>query len=97
MAYYTLKRKRDGFGDAGGMSLAIWFAEDNSIRAEHNARPQIGKCIRVGSYNSRSYISQDWWQTSTVIEILLDESERVVFKTQNSIYEWTCSDRGIIG
>jgi hypothetical protein len=94
MPYYTLRRMSDGCGDSGAMSLAIWMDENNEVIKEHDARPQIGKCICVGSYAGRSYQWQDWWRTSSIVEILTDEENLVVFKTQNSTYEWTCQSSG---
>jgi hypothetical protein len=94
MPYYTLRRMSDGCGDSGAMSLAIWMDENNEVIKEHDARPQIGKCICVGSYAGRSYQWQDWWRTSPVVEILTDEDDLVVFKTQNSTYEWTRQSSG---
>lgn len=74
-------------GDSGGMSLAMWI-EDGTIMYEHNAKPRVGVVMRVGSLTARTYSSQDWWQTTLITEILEDSADRVVFKTQNSIYEW---------
>jgi hypothetical protein len=55
--------------------------------------PRVGCGVRVGSHYARSYVSQDWWQTSPVLEILQeyinDEGYWTVkFKTRNSIYIW---------
>jgi hypothetical protein len=60
----------------------------------HNARPQLGASMRVGSISGRSYSAQDWWQTTLITEILEERTEEdgteyVRFKTSNSEYEWT--------
>ena len=59
----------------------------------HNARPQIGASMRVGSITGRTYSAQDWWQTTLITEILEERTEEdgteyVRFKTGNSEYEW---------
>lgn len=89
---YSLKRVRDGAGDSGGMSMAIW-KENEEVKVEHNARPRIGVAMRVGSIHARSYQHQDWWQTTLISEIISDEPKKVVFKTSTanqSVYTWTC-------
>jgi hypothetical protein len=62
-----------------------------SVEQIHNARPQIGASMRVGSIGSRTYDANDWWQTTLITEILeerkTDEGEYVRFKTGNSEYE----------
>ena len=89
---YTLRRIGDNAGDSGQMSLAIFPERKTGSQpdVEHDARPQVGACMRVGSIYARSYYMQDWWQTTPIIEILEDTPERVVFKTGNSVYEWKC-------
>ena len=84
---YSLKRERDGVGDSGGMSVIFWY-EDDEVIYEHNARPRVGVCIRVGSIIARTYENQDWWQTSFITEIIIDEEKYVKFRTGNSVYEW---------
>lgn len=90
MTYSLTKVGDPTVGDSGGMSMLLWLDSDNKVMYEHDARPRIGACIRVGSIIARSYQSQDWWQTSMIEEILVDEPNRVQFRTRNSIYEWTC-------
>jgi hypothetical protein len=96
---YSLRRTRDGAGDSGGMSLATipTFDQDTGkivdIEYIHEARPQIGASMRVGSLSARSYAPQDWWETTLVTEILEERTEEdgveyVRFKTGNSEYEW---------
>lgn len=85
---YKLTREGDGAGDSGPMSLGIHLDKDEKPVFEDNARPQIGKIMRVGTFMARSYQNQDWWQTTPVTEIL-EESENIVrFKTKNSVYTW---------
>lgn len=97
MAYW-MYRERDGRGDSGSMSMALIPAYDENgkvtdVQYVHNARPQVGYVMRVGSGIARSFSSQDWWQTTVITEILEDKinedgSEYVKFRTGNSIYEW---------
>lgn len=86
---YTLRREGDGAGDAGGMSEALWINSDGELQTKQNARPRVGVALRVGSVYSRTYQDQDWWQTSTITEILEDRDDYVRFRTGNSIYVWT--------
>lgn len=85
---YSLRRESDGAGDSGGMSLALWIGEDGQVQEQYNARPKVGVCMRVGSMFARSNQAQDWWQTSTITEILEEKENYVKFRTGNSIYEW---------
>jgi len=97
MAYW-MYRERDQRGDSGGMSMALVPAYDENgkvadVQYVHNARPQVGYVMRVGSHYARSFSAQDWWQTTVITEILEDKinedgSEYVKFRTGNSIYEW---------
>lgn len=77
-----------GRGDSGGMSCALWYGDDGGLIMEDFARPRIGVAMRVGSRYARSFTAQDYWTTTPVTEILVDEPDRVVFKTKNSKYEW---------
>ena len=96
---YSLRRTRDGAGDSGPMSLAQipTFDQDTGkmmdVEQIHNASPQLGASMRVGSITGRSYSPQDWWQTTLITEILEERTEEdgteyVRFKTGNSEYEW---------
>ena len=96
---YSLRRTRDGAGDSGPMSLAQipTFDQDTGkivdVEEIHNARPQLGASMRVGSITGRAGRAQDWWQTTLITEILEerieeDGTEYVRFKTGNSEYEW---------
>jgi hypothetical protein len=96
---YSLRRTRDGAGDSGQMSQAIFpvFDQDTGKmidkEIQENARPQIGAVMIVGSHYARSYSAQDWWQTTLITEILEERTEDdgveyVRFKTGNSEYEW---------
>lgn len=88
---YSLRRESDNQGDSGGMSMAMWFDEHGEVQCQHNARPKVGVCIRVGSVYARTYQSQDWWQTSFITEILEEREDYVRFCTGNSVYKWSCS------
>lgn len=85
---YSLRRESDGAGDSGGMSLALWIGEDGQVQEQYNARPKVGVCLVVGTIFARSYSEQDWWQTSTITEILEEKENYVKFRTGNSVYEW---------
>lgn len=87
---YSLRRESDGAGDAGGMSVALWFDENDELQTKQNARPRVGVAMRVGSVFARTYQEQDWWQTSLITEIVEDREDYVRFRTTNSIYVWTC-------
>jgi len=83
-----LRRVSDGAGDEGASSLALkWDKDKNKVEIEGN-RPILGCSMQVGSVSARSYAKQDWWLTTEIIEILIDEPNYVKFKTLNSIYEW---------
>ena len=85
---YSLKRLEDGAGDSGPMSESIEWKENGDHIITPDSRPIVGQSMKVGSYTSRSYSSQDWWLT-TPVSIILDEQENLVtFKTGNSVYEW---------
>jgi hypothetical protein len=84
---YKLRRERDGAGDSGEFSTAVWV-EENEVKFAHDARPVVGVVMRVGSLYARSFQYQDWWQTTRVEEILEESENYVRFRTTNSIYEW---------
>jgi hypothetical protein len=92
MMLYSLQRERDGAGDSGHMSLAIYKDDKGTIQMEENARPRVGVSMRVGSHYARSYSAQDWWQTTYIQEIISETPDQVVFKTGNSVYTWTQSE-----
>ena len=96
---YSLRRTRDGAGDSGQMSQAVFpvFDQDTGKMIDkeirENARPQVGAAMVVGSHYGRSYSAQDWWQTTLITEIVEERTEEdgaeyVRFKTGNSEYEW---------
>jgi hypothetical protein len=95
---YSLRRTRDGAGDSGLMSVALWVDQEaeNGVSHEHNAKPRVGVSMRVGGAFARSYSAQDWWQTTLITEILEERTDPedpnflyIRFKTGNSEYEWT--------
>lgn len=85
MRYYLYRE--DGEGDSGGMSMTFLSGADVEIK--HDARPEVGRQIRVGSISARSYQYQDWWQTSPILEIIDDMPDKVVFKTRSATYTWS--------
>ena len=84
---YSLVRESDAAGDSGPVSLALWI-ENGEPQTEHDARPRVGVALQVGSLFARSYSAQDYWQTTIIEEILIDQEDYVKFRTRNSIYEW---------
>ena len=84
---YSLERRRDGAGDSGPMSRALW-EEDGEVKSEDNARPRVGVQMVVGSYTARTMQHQDYWHTTTITEIVEDNENEVVFETGNSTYIW---------
>lgn len=90
---YSLTRTKDGAGDSGPMSCAVFCNENGKPELIENARPFVGAVMIVGTFITRSYAAQDYWQTTPVTEILEehtdDEGDQWVrFKTQNSEYVW---------
>lgn len=100
MAYWMYALNPDGSvnsykGDSGPMSNAHRVSEDGKTleSVKHQAEPEVGHCMQVGSPYSRSYSGRDWWMTTPVTEIvsrivLPDSSVQVIFKTKNSTYKW---------
>ena len=89
---YSLTRTKDGAGDSGNMSSAIFYENGEPERIE-NSRPFVGAVMIVGTFMAGLFSAQDYWQTTPVIEILEehvdDEGDQwVKFKTQNSEYIW---------
>ena len=87
---YSLRRikPKPEVGDSGSMSTFIYQDDEKQIQYEHNSKPRIGGVIRVGSLYARTFVAQDWWQTSLITKILEETENYVKFKTLNSIYEW---------
>lgn len=79
-------------GDSGPMSNSILY-KDGEVETTKNSQPVLGECMQVGTYFARTMSSQDWWQTTPVVEILESyEDEKafnVKFKTKSgSYYHW---------
>jgi hypothetical protein len=85
---YSLIREKDGVGDSGSMSQAIYPDSKGDACVEENGRPRVGVQMKVGSYTARSMQWQDWWQTTFCLEIIEESENYVKFKTGNSVYEW---------
>ena len=84
---YSLRRLSDNAGDAGSMSNVV-YEENGEVVVEPHSKPRIGVRMMVGSSYARTYTEQDWWSTTTIIEILDEKEDYVKFKTKHSIYEW---------
>lgn len=58
----------------------------------YNSKPKLNCMMRVGSMIARSYSRQDYWTTTSVLEIVKEWQENdnthVIFKTRNSTYHW---------
>lgn len=85
---YSLRRTRDGSGDSGPLSCLLRYNDQKEVEYKHNARPEVGWVMQVGSPYARSYQAQDYWQTTYITEILEDSEDFVRFRTGNSEYEW---------
>ncbi len=85
-----LKRIGDGAGDQGSTSQAILWDNEGKLKTIVSHKPTVGCSMLVGSPNARTYLSQDYWLTTIVTEILEESSDEtyVKFKTGNSTYEW---------
>jgi hypothetical protein len=88
---YSLVRESDGAGDSGPMCQILDAESYQTIPNE--VYPKVGCGVRVGSFYSRSYSGQDYWQTSPVLEILEERIDNegynhIKFKTKNSVYIW---------
>jgi hypothetical protein len=81
---YSLVRTGDGAGDSGPMSRRLWPDKHEDT----DPKPIVGATMMVGSIMARTYQMQDWWQTTLVTEIISDDGDTVVFRTQNSEYTW---------
>jgi len=85
-------------GDSGTMSEVIPIKKVGGKEyLDHSnifyGSPIVDHCIRVGSFVARSYSGQDWWMTTPVTEIIINEiiNERrnVKFRTRSgSVYLW---------
>lgn len=75
-------------GDSGPLSEAIEWNDDGTQRAAVSKRPTVGCSMLVGSLIARTYAAQDYWLTTPVVEILVDEPTYVRFRTLNTEYEW---------
>lgn len=85
---FSLYRTRDGAGDSGPMSEA-WMPNPEAGSSEPAGdRPVLGAWMRVGSPYGRTFVAQDWWQTTPITEIIEEREDYVRFRTRNSEYEW---------
>ncbi len=90
---YFLRRTRDGAGDSGPLTLINRInPETKKYESEMGVRPRIGWAVQVGSIGGRTFVTQDYWQTTPVTEIIedviSDDKNFCRFKTGNSEYEW---------
>ncbi len=90
MPKYSLFREDGKVGDSGLMCQIL--DEESYKPIPNETYPKVGCGVRVGSHYARSYVSQDWWQTSPVTEILeewnINGCRGMKFRTRNSIYIW---------
>lgn len=85
---YELWCEEKQCGDSGPMCQILDAESWQPI--EGLTRPQVGSAVRVGSFSGRTFSAQDYWTTTTVQEIMVDEPNYMKFRTRNSIYEWHC-------
>lgn len=92
---YSLRRIKpaDNAGDSGLLFELIAIGkDDNIIRLRQPVKPLKGYSVKVGSHYARSYQAQDWWMTTPITKIISEKIKDgnlvVIFKTQNSTYEW---------
>lgn len=84
---YSLWCEEKNIGDSGSM-CQILDPEEGYAPIPNETRPRVGCGVRVGSLFARTFHHQDWWQTTPITEILVDEENYMKFRTKNSIYEW---------
>lgn len=81
------------FKEQGARVDCIAWNEDGTFKEVVGSVPTVGCSMLVGSVTARSYSLQDYWLTTTIIEIIeLERNENNFlkycrFKTQNSEYE----------
>jgi len=81
-----LIRDRDGEGYFGSRIETI--DPETGKREFWNGEPEslIGKKLEVGTMTAGMFSSRDWWRTTTIIEIISEDEEKLRFKTENSTY-----------
>ena len=57
---YSLTRTRDGAGDSGPMSSAIFYNENGEPERIENSRPFVGAVMIVGTYMAGLFSAQDY-------------------------------------
>lgn len=88
MHYYQLRRldlNKEMLAE-GRRIEEVWQDEVGRMhRRDISGCPQVGRCFRIAFIDT--YCELTWWGTTPVQEILENSEERVVFRTQKSIYE----------
>jgi hypothetical protein len=87
-----LKRLNDGLTNRGSVVECIKWNEDSTFNSIIGEKPVVGCSIRIGNTTAKMFISQDWWLTTVVTEIIEEKYykkklEYCKFKTENSVYE----------
>jgi hypothetical protein len=90
---YHLERKQDGSTIHGEFSIAILIGPDGEACYSHNARPEVGMFLFVGSeLTHRGRTRLRGRKTSLITMIVSDMPTLVAFETQSgSRYVWRCS------
>ena len=95
---YSLVRTKDGAGDSGPYCLISRFTPAGG--KELADKPKVGFKVRVGSPYARTYVSQDWWETTPITKIVSENTfpnlndpnetvHEVTFYTRSgSLYIW---------
>lgn len=90
MVSYSLRREKDDAGDFGDMCMSAYLENDsNKIIYSHDARPEVGATLRVGTMYTGTMKWENWWQTSIITEIIEESENEVKFRTTSgSDYIW---------
>ena len=78
---------REEMKDGGARVEAIEWNEDGSLKEVKDNKPVVGCSLLVGSVTARSYSHQDYWLTTPITEIVEENNEYTLFKTENSTYK----------
>lgn len=75
----------------GDLLEAAWIDATGALHCERTDRPHLGAALRLSSTSllGKSPAHEvEWWLTTPITAIVEDHMDRVVFRTQNSTYEW---------
>jgi len=84
---YSLVREQDGMGDSGPWIESFDWGAKKAYTQNVLVK---GMGVRCGSVYGRTYVAQDWWLTTAIVEFLevAEDKSYVKFSTESgSIYE----------